>query len=122
MKRLLVLLVLFVILVLPLPGFAQGNPVNPNANISWPPPVYVLRGQFQIHGTANVPNMTQYFLEVHQLNDDLSPHGDVRVPVTLPSHTPVADGVLGIWDTTTIADGVYELRLTVSVSVGDTVF
>src|SRR5262245_38841116 len=109
MKRLLVLL-LMLVLALPLVAFAQVDQPNPNANISWPPPVYVVKGQFPIRGTANLPNMTNYFIEFRPLNDDLTPQGgaDVWFPALLPSQASVSDGVLGVWDTTLITDGVYE--------------
>jgi len=106
--------------------FAQTptTPPNPNANISWPPPVYVVRGQFPIRGTANLPNMTNYFIEFRPINDDLSPQAgaDVWFPAILPSQAAVQDGVLGTWDTTLIADGLYQMRLTVNVSQGNPVF
>ena len=121
MKRLLLLLTTFILLVLPLPGYAQGTSDNANAVITWPPPVYVLRGQFTIRGTANLPDMTHYFLEANQLNENLAPQSDVWVPIVLPSQTAVTDGVLGVWDTTTIGDGLYQLRLTVSLSSGSPV-
>ena len=125
MKRSFALL-LILVLALPLVVFAQTptTPPNPNANISWPPPVYVVRGQFQIRGTANLPNMTNYFIEFRPINDDLSPQAgaDVWFPAILPSQAAVQDGVLGTWDTTLIADGLYQLRLTVNVSQGNPVF
>ncbi len=125
MKRLLILL-LALTLVLPVVGFAQTStqPANPNANIIWPPPVYVIRGQFPIRGTANLPNMTNYFIEFRPLNDDLTPQGgaDVWFPAILPSQAAVQNDVLGVWDTTLIADGLYEMRLTVNVSQGSPVF
>lgn len=39
-------------------------------------------------------------------------------PIGEPVQTPVADGRLGIWDTTTIADGIYALRLRVWLQDG----
>ncbi|MFN8451459.1 MAG: hypothetical protein U0521_23455 [Anaerolineae bacterium] len=56
MKRFLAMLFILV-LVLPVTAFAQTTPqvANPNANITWPPPVYVIHGQFQIRGTAACP-------------------------------------------------------------------
>jgi hypothetical protein len=125
MKRSFALL-LILVLALPLVVFAQTptTPPNPNANISWPPPVYVVRGQFPIRGTANLPNMTNYFIEFRPINDDLSPQAgaDVWFPAILPSQAAVQDGVLGTWDTTLIADGLYQMRLTVNVSQGNPVF
>jgi len=60
----LTLLILALILLLAMPIAAQDvepttdTEINPNATISWPPPVYVLRGQFTIRGSANLANMT----------------------------------------------------------------
>jgi hypothetical protein len=119
MKRLLVLLMITVLVLLP--GFVRAAEGNPNATITWPPPVYVVRGKFQIRGTANLPNMTNYFIECHPLNGDLSLQGDVWFPAILPSQAAVQDGVLGVWDTTLIADGIYQVRLTVNVSQGNPV-
>ena len=125
MKRSFALL-LMLVLAMPFIVYAQtpSTPPNPNANVSWPPPVYVVRGQFQIRGTANLPNMTNYFIEFRPINDDLSPQvgADVWFPAILPSQAAVQDGVLGTWDTTLIADGLYQLRLTVNVNQGNPVF
>ncbi len=123
MKRLLTLLIVLAF-VLPSAAFAQDltEEPNPNATITWPPPVYVLRGEFQIRGTANLPNMTNYFIEFRPLNDDLTPQGpqnNVWFPAIRASQGAVQDDVLGTWDTTLAPDGLYELRLTINVSQGD---
>ncbi len=124
MKR-LVLLLFVLSLALPLTAFAQivTPEPNPNASITWPPPVYVVRGEFPIRGTASLPNMTNYFIEFRPLNDDLTPQSlnDVWLPAILPSASPVQDNVLGMWNTTLVDDGLYELRLTVNVSQGTAV-
>lgn len=106
-----------------------GDEINPQANISWPPPVYVVQGEVDIRGTANLPNMNNYFLEFRPI-PGLTPgeQGQATAtpsagandespwfPVTLPRSTPVVDDVLGTWNTETAADGVYELRLTINV-------
>ncbi len=127
MKRRLLWLSLILVLVLPATVFAQSAPAtppNPNAQIIWPPPVYVVRGQFQIWGTANLPNMTNYFIEFRPLNNDLTPQGtnDVWFPAILPSQAAVQQDVLGVWDTTLVGDGLYQLRLTVNVSQGSPVY
>ncbi|MCC6803124.1 MAG: SH3 domain-containing protein [Anaerolineae bacterium] len=125
MKRFVALL-LILVFVLPIAASAQTTTqaANPNANISWPPPVYILRGQFQIRGTANLPNMSNYFIEFRPLNADLTPQvgADIWFPAILPSQLPVQDSVLGVWDTTLITDGLYEMRLTVNVAGGTPVF
>ncbi len=124
MKRLLLLL-LILLLALPLTVFAQiiTPEPNPNASITWPPPVYVVRGEFPVRGTASLPNMTNYFIEFRPLNPDLTPQSanDVWLPAILPSTFAVQDGVLGTWNTTLVDDGLYELRLTVNVSQGTAV-
>jgi hypothetical protein len=88
-----------------------------DAQIVYPPPVYVLRGTVQVIGTANLAGQITHFLEYRQLNDDLSipdPNAD-WIPATLPNRIPVEDDVLGEWDTTETEDGIYELRLTINV-------
>lgn len=106
----------------------QAQPVttpepNPNANISYPLPVYLVSGQFEVRGTANLAGMTGYILEYRRLNDDLS-EADESVPwtpATLTQRVPVVDGVLGTWDTTATDDGVYEFQLVVVMSQGENV-
>lgn len=95
-----------------------GAQENPNANISWPPPVYVLRGEVEVRGTANLPNMSSYFLEFRPLNPDTTVinDDDPWFPATLPETDEVDDDVLGVWDTTNTEDGLYELRLTINVT------
>lgn len=89
---------------------------NPNANITFPPAVYVLRGEVPIMGSANLENMQSYYVEFRRLNDDLTPQ-DADAPwfPALYSETPVSDGELGRWNTTLVDDGLYELRLTINL-------
>ena len=102
---------------------AQDFTVDPGANFSWPPPVYVLRGEFNLRGTANLPNLANFFIEYRRLNDDISSNEDgLWIPATLPKARPVTDDVLGVWDTTLVEDGPYELRMTVNVGSGSPVF
>jgi hypothetical protein len=124
-KRIIVWLIGVAVFLLAVSVNAQGitpnpnTPPNPNANISFPPPVYFLRGEMQIYGSANLPNMANYFLEYRPLIVPPSP--DIVLPeipwgpISLPSNVPVQDGLLGIWNTFTVADGLYEIRLTVNV-------
>jgi hypothetical protein len=125
-KRALILTSIF-LLVFALQARAQIEPteeVDPNANISWPPPVYVLRGEFTLRGSANLANMVSYFIEYRQLNDDLSPQADnvPWIPATLPSSAPVLNDVLGVWNTATEEDGVYEVRLNINIQGDEPVF
>jgi uncharacterized protein YgiM (DUF1202 family) len=127
MKRTLVRVIVLVLALVGAPwasfsALAQGDPqVDPNANISWPPPVYVLRGEVDIRGSANLPNMRNYFISFRPLNDDLTPADSEFLPAILPTTRPVQEGILGTWDTTTTDDGLYELRLTVNVRGGQPV-
>jgi uncharacterized protein YgiM (DUF1202 family) len=123
----MIVAVLLVLLALAAPTSAQTavQVVNPSANITWPPPVYVVAGDFTIRGTANLPNMTNYFIE-YALMPEFDPTADPNAPqtwfpATLPSSRPVQDGILGLWDTTLTDDGVYSLRLTVRVRGGQPV-
>ncbi|MCB9449839.1 MAG: SH3 domain-containing protein [Anaerolineaceae bacterium] len=95
--------------------------VNPNAHISWPPPIYVLRGQFTIRGSANLPSMTSYLIEFRPLNPDLSVPDETApwFPAVLPTAAAVQDDILGVWDTATAPDGVYELRMTINIANAD---
>ncbi len=121
-----VFVALLVLLTLAAPVFAQEvGPTNPNATFIWPPPVYVVSGEFTIRGSANLPNMTNYFIEYSQV-PEFTPGADPNIepiwfPATLPSSTAVQDGILGVWDTTLTDDGVYALRLTVRVRGGQPV-
>lgn len=95
---------------------AQGGPdINPDAVILWPPPVYVLRGEVEIFGSANLPNMRSYFISYRPIDDDFEPISNEFVPAMLPRPFSVENDVLGVWDTTMTDDGLYELRLTVNV-------
>jgi hypothetical protein len=121
MKRISFLAIMFLLLALRVS--AQTFAVDPNANITWPPPVYTVRGQFEIRGTANLPNMASYFLEYRRLNDDITTNEAAPwVPATLPNNTKVVDGLLGTWNTTIVADGLYEIRMTVGVNSGSPVY
>ncbi len=130
-KRISLLMLLVLLFCLTLTAQAQtatpqpsATPTNPNASITWPPPVYVVQGQFQIRGSANLPNMVSYFIEYRRLNDDLSVPNESAPwsPATLPSRAPVLDNVLGVWDTSIETDGLYELRMTINVQGGNPVY
>lgn len=117
-------ILLLLLIVFSVAGFQTVNPTatpqDPNVNITWPPPIYVLTGEFSVRGTANLPDMASYFLEFRPLNEDLTPADDTVEwsPAILPARGPVSDDVLGVWDTSTVPDGAYELRLTINPSSG----
>lgn len=97
-------------------------PADAAISISYPPPVYVVRGAVQVRGTAASGNLSNYFLEFRPLlldptraestTESLNPW----FPATLPANQVVQNGVLGTWNTTTAPDGLYELRLTVNIT------
>ncbi len=72
----------------------------------------VLRGTVTIHGRARVPHARQVVLELSYV-----PHTDVWFPLAQWSPPP-APGPLWTWDTTTVADGTYWLRLRVTLDDG----
>ena len=82
-------LLVVMLLAARLPAFAQAAPTptpDPNANIVFPPPVYVLRGQSPIIGTANLPNMSNYFIEFRPLTSATT---GTAADSTTPTPTPV---------------------------------
>ncbi len=97
---------------------AQTSTTNPNVVISFPPPVYVVRGVVEVRGTVNLPNIANYFLEVRPLGDDLQPlsETDPFLPASLPQTGVRIDDVLLEWDTTVLPDGLYQIRLRANVS------
>jgi formylglycine-generating enzyme required for sulfatase activity len=105
-------------LLLATPALAQEP--DPNAAIQWPASVYVLRGAVEIRGTANLSDMAGYFVEYVLLPENTFVPADDALwfPATLPAPGPVLDGVLGVWDTLMVPDGLYALRLTVNVPGG----
>ena len=94
---------------------ASDAMVNPEANISFPPPVYAVRGGVEIRGTVNLANMRSFFIQFRQLVLDDEDMADAPwFPATIQQTQTVDDGVLGIWNTLIAPDGVYELRLTIN--------
>lgn len=73
-----------------------------------------LFGLITIQGTANNPNMQRYSLEF----DSQDTAGDNFFPISAPITQPVNAGILGQWNTTTIPDGRYQIRLSVILRDG----
>lgn len=100
--------------------------IDPTANvaITFPPPVYTVRGSIQIVGTADTPALENYRVEFRplELPDPTQPVDPAQAtpeeapwfPATLPRNQAVRDDVLGTWNTTTARDGLYEIRLVVN--------
>ncbi len=122
MRRIYALL--FLLPVLLTSAFQAFEPLdedfNIDGNIVFPPPIYTLRGEVTIYGTANLPTMTGFFLEFRALNPDYTT-ADASVPwspITANRAERILNGILGIWDTTLTEDGAYEIRLVINVSGG----
>ncbi|MFN8376478.1 MAG: hypothetical protein U0694_26855, partial [Anaerolineae bacterium] len=102
---------------------AAQQDINPDANISFPPPVYLMRGVMPVRGSASLAGMDHYYVEFRRLNDDGTPHDDSEpwFPA-LYGEASVSDSELGLWDTHLVQDGLYELRLNIVVQGGNPTF
>jgi hypothetical protein len=127
-------LMMFVVLLAALVIQAQ-EPIEPvtvpaadaSIAITFPPPVYVLSGIVQIIGTADEIDMSNYLIEFRPLVLDAQASTAQTVeppwfPASLPSNLAVRGGVLGVWNTTTVRDGLYEIRLTININAAPPVF
>lgn len=93
--------------------------------ISFPPPVWVLSDSVDIVGTADVINLSNYFIEYREIrfpdptSTEATPDPETLwFPATLPGNRAVSNGVLGTWNTSTIRDGLYEIRLVINLTDG----
>lgn len=77
--------------------------------VTSPRPNAVLRGSVSVQGTANHPDFWKY--EVH-FAPGMNPP-DNAWAVLLVREEPVINGQLAVWDTNTVPDGTYSLRLRV---------
>lgn len=87
---------------------AQENPADKVEIIS-PLPGEAVQGLAQITGSVEVENFQSYHLEF--AFGDTS--GQTWFPI-IQSSSQVIDGLLGEWDTSVLADRIYNLRLTVN--------
>lgn len=84
------------------------------ADITRPQQGEAIFGLVTIEGSAAHPSFVYYELSfAYQPNPS-----DTWFPIMQPIQTPVTDGRLGIWDTTGITDGNYQLRLIVWLENG----
>jgi hypothetical protein len=86
---------------------------TPPIAISSPSPGDILFGQITITGTTDVPNFVSAQLDFSYASN---PDGNWFALQALPQ--PVTDSTLATWDTTSISDGDYILRLRVNLSDG----
>lgn len=90
------------------PVVAQPLPQEPIAAITSPVDGQELFGIIRITGSANHPEFDRYEIAY---GPDPNPN-DAWQPFSSNSQ-PVSNDVLGLWDTTAVADGTYVLRLRV---------
>ncbi len=79
--------------------------------ITSPKPGTEVSGVVDLQGTANTPNFGFYKYEVAPLNSD-------TWATISAGRSVVINGQLGIWDTTTLTPGDYQLRLVVTDNQG----
>jgi hypothetical protein len=96
----------------PTPEVIPPNCPNPQAKLTYPGINAVLSGAVQIFGSANVPDLDYYKFEFRQ--------GGSQEWAWLQSYyAPVADGLLGVWDTSALSTGTYGFRLVVVDKTGN---
>lgn len=85
------------------------------AEITFPQPGEAIFGLVTIEGSAAHPSFVAYELSfAHHPNTS-----DTWFPIMQPFKAQVTEGKLGIWDTTIITDGNYQLRLRVWLTSGN---
>ena len=77
--------------------------------LRWDPVRNTVSGRVDIMGSANIPDLQWFFVEA-------APHagGEAEItwtPISSLEFAPVVDGRLGIWNTTMLTDGFYQIRL-----------
>ncbi len=89
--------------------FPTTTPTPISIVILSPIPGNVVAGNVQVLGAAIHPQFLQYQLEY---GPDPNP-GNLWFPASGIAQNPVLSGLLGIWNTTIVQDGTYQLRLRV---------
>ncbi len=116
-RRLLLLLLAFSFLGFAYPAWAQEEtptPEPPGVAITSPVGGQALQGSVSILGDSDVEGFQSVELSFSYAQDTTSSWFLIT-----ESDQPVADGELAQWDTTTITDGEYDLRLVVLTADGD---
>ena len=103
--------VIFLFLYIFLLGAQTPPPEEPQ--ISAPLPGEALQGAISIFGTTDLPEFQ--YAEVAFSYSGNQPESWFLIQ---QSQDPVTDGILAVWDTTTIADGNYRLRVQVYLTDG----
>jgi hypothetical protein len=87
---------------------------NPTATLTLPGTNAVVSGAaYNITGTASDTNISSYVLEHYK--QGTGPWTNI----TTVNNTSVTAGTLNSWDTTSVTDGIYDIRLTVTDKAGN---
>lgn len=101
------------------PFVPSATPLPYDVRIAYPVDGSQVAGYVTITGSASHPRFLQYALE---WGPEPNP-SNLWYPITAPRSTIVLNGILGAWNTTSVPDGNYRLRLHVWLSDGtDTAF
>lgn len=127
LRLIVVLMSLMLVGIIRAQDITPLTPPDPNNQlaITFPPAVALVRGQVDIRGSANIADLSNYFVEfrpIVEVLDPAAPDNRPWFPATLPSNQAVQSGVLGTWNTETTNDGLYEIRLTVNTATGTQFF
>ncbi len=101
------------------PFVQPATPLPYDVRISYPVDGGQIAGYVTVTGSASHPRFLQYALE---WGPEPNP-SNLWYPITAPRPVPVLNSILGAWNTTSVPDGSYRLRLHVWLSDGtDTAF
>jgi len=106
MKSIMLKRSLLLLIALALLSVGQSHIFAQGSGISYPPETEVVRGVIEIRGTAANADFWKYELAA-------APFGTQNWFNIAVSETPVTNGVLGVWNTGTVQDGTYTLRMRV---------
>ncbi len=95
----------------PTPALLPQCP-NPKARLTYPTVDAVLTGAVRIRGSAAIANFAYYKLEVRA-------EGAPEWSLLQRFEEPVTEGVLALWDTSSLSPGTYWLRLVVVDTTGN---
>jgi LysM repeat protein len=90
-----------------------GTPPPPCRDLIYPRNNTVVKGEIEIRGTAEVQNFWYYKVEF-RFDDEPN-----QWRYIYSAYAPVHDGVLAVWDTSPLPDGVYWLKLSVVDRTGN---
>ena len=105
---------LLAVVLLMLPALVVAAQTDPSSRIVSPQAGESLFGLVSIIGTASNPNMQRYTLEFDLQDTETEQWFPIAGPIT----QQVANGVLGQWNTTTVPDGRYQIRLRIVLRDG----